>query len=359
MKWILFSLFSYFIFSSMAQGVERYEFYNGVRSLGMGGVGVAVVNDETALLVNPAALGKLRNYFGTVFDPELEMNENFSRIYAKKAIGCPYCPKDVIESLLLSPETYYHYKMSVFPSFVLKNFGIGLIGQYSLDAQTNADATAVYTRYVNDMGLVLGYNFRFWDGRIKLGFAGRAINRVEVNQEALDTTGSLELKDIASEGLGLGVDAGLILSAPWKWIPTLAAVVRDVGNTRFSSKGSVLGVDTRPADVQQDIDVGFSVSPIHANHTRSVFSIERKKLTSGASDADTMSYYHLGYELNLSDIFFMRLGWNQKFYTVGAELASEYFQVQFAYYGEEVGTSATSNTSVEDRRTVVKVALRF
>ncbi len=51
---------------------ERYETYNGVRMLGMGGAGVATVNDETALLVNPAALGKLRDVFVTIVDPEVD-----------------------------------------------------------------------------------------------------------------------------------------------------------------------------------------------------------------------------------------------------------------------------------------------
>src|SRR5205085_397590 len=52
---------------------ERYHFYNGVRQMGMGGASVATVNDETALIANPAALGKLRDYFVTVFDPDLDV----------------------------------------------------------------------------------------------------------------------------------------------------------------------------------------------------------------------------------------------------------------------------------------------
>ena len=39
---------------------ERMEYYKGVRALGMGGVTVPTVNDETALIQNPAALGKVK-----------------------------------------------------------------------------------------------------------------------------------------------------------------------------------------------------------------------------------------------------------------------------------------------------------
>ena len=42
---------------------ERRSFYEGVRGRGMGGAQIATVNDETALLVNPAGLGKLRDFY--------------------------------------------------------------------------------------------------------------------------------------------------------------------------------------------------------------------------------------------------------------------------------------------------------
>src|SRR5262245_48475072 len=50
---------------------EKFEFYTGARMLGMGGAAVAAVNDETAIFTNPAALGKLRDVFITVVDPEI------------------------------------------------------------------------------------------------------------------------------------------------------------------------------------------------------------------------------------------------------------------------------------------------
>ena len=74
MKYLIFSskFLSYFFVIFMGSfanlslhAMERREFYNGVRGLGMGGASVGVVNDETALLLNPAGMGKLRNAFVT------------------------------------------------------------------------------------------------------------------------------------------------------------------------------------------------------------------------------------------------------------------------------------------------------
>ena len=44
-------------------GWADFEFYRGVRQMGMGGASIAVVNDETAPLSNPNGLGRLRDYF--------------------------------------------------------------------------------------------------------------------------------------------------------------------------------------------------------------------------------------------------------------------------------------------------------
>ena len=65
---------------------------------------------------------------------------------------------------------------------------------------------------------------------------------------------------------------------------------------------------------------------------------------------------HFGLELNFSDFMFLRAGLNQRYWTAGIEIATEHCQVQFASYGEDVGTAATPQ---EDRRWVAKVALRF
>ena len=48
---------------------------------------------------------------------------------------------------------------------------------------------------------------------------------------------------------------------------------------------------------------------------------------------------------------------NQSYWTGGVELASEFLQLQFTSYGEEVGIDGGDN--VEDRRYIFKFSLRF
>lgn len=348
---ILLFLPSGFAFSS-----EVREFYNGARSLGMGGASIAVVNDETALLTNPAALGKLRDAYGTIFDPEIDLSNNLSPMYNAKSFSNPWdleSTKDVTDA---SRETYYHARANLFPSFVAKNFGIGVFGKYLLDAEMNAAGTAMDTFFQDDLTLVLGINFRLFDGRIKIGASQRLISRIEINK-LIDPTGSLTKADNAAEGAGIATDIGIILAAPWVLLPTVSAVVRDLGGTAFTA-GSGLRMTTveRPQQVAQDIDVAVAIFPIHGNNTRSVFTAEYQKIKEASESSDKSRYYHLGYEFNYADLLFLRAGMNQKYWTAGLEIASEMTQIQLASYGEDVGAPGNSK---EDRRYVFKFAFRY
>src|SRR5690606_28198965 len=112
----------------------------------------------------------------------------------------------------------------------------------------------------------------------------------------------------------------------------------------------------RPEEQAQDIDVGAAIFPIHSNFVRSSWSIEYRGLLSAQDEDDKAKLMHGGVELNMGDVFFLRAGLNQRYWTAGAELASERFQLQVATYGEEVGTA---DSYQEDRRYAFKFSFRF
>lgn len=336
---------------------EVRENYNGIRGLSMGGASIGVVNDETALLVNPAGLGKLRDFYGTILDPESEGGANLIEMYKLKAFTNPLDLEQVRDTLMYNPVNYFHYKAQLFPSFVMKNFGIGIHGKRLLDARMNQAQTEMETFYQDDVSIVMGINIRFFEGRIKIGAVGKAISRIEIDEEALDPTGTMEVSQLASEGVGIGYDVGIILSAPIVWLPSISAVMRDVGGTPFTAGSGVrMKTANRPNTIEQDIDVAFSLFPIHGNKTRSQFSIQMDKIKEAGLAQDRTRYYHVGYEFNYGDMIFVRAGMNQKYITGGLEFETEHMQFQVGTYGEDVGTDGAS---VEDRRYIGKFSIRF
>lgn len=353
--WMMLAIFSTG-FTSFA--IERFETYNGVRAMGMGGAYVGVVNDETALIQNPAALGKLRDGFVTIVDPEISVSGDFTEeVLNGSDISSLFEPQGIVDSLSNQADKPLHSQYQIFPSIVGPNFGVGLHVKKSVNGLGDATGANVHIEYFEDTALYLGYNFRIWEGRIKFGFAGKYLNRAYFGADFVSGDANVSVTNNVSEGAGVGLDAGLILTAPWKWLPSIAAVVHDVGGTKMDyASGLNYSTPNRPPTLKQKIDAAFSMFPIHGNKTRSSITFEIKDVLNVDEEEDANRRYHFGYEFNLYDLLFLRAGYNQRYWTAGIEFAMENLQFQVASYGEDVGAD---NSPIEDRRYILKFAFRF
>ena len=336
---------------------ERYEFYKGIRQMGMGGSSVAVANDETGLLSNPASLGRLRDFFITVIDPELEVGTQTQQIANADLIKMRD-PQQALDKCKLNPDKHLHERAQLFPSIVVPNFGLGVFGKYQIDAQLNSLTNKFQYDYVKDYAIVTGLNYSFFGGIFKIGTNARIIDRVEVRDSTIDPMStSLNINTMASSGVGFGTDTGIILTAPVAYLPTLAAVWRDVGRTSFNwQKDPFLKTSDRPLSTDSTVDVGLSIQPILGRNFRSTWTIEYRDVKTAGSETDQMRRVHGGLELNVADAFFIRGGLNQRYWTAGLELAMMNYQLQLATYGEDIGATGSPR---EDRRYELKLAIRF
>jgi hypothetical protein len=356
MKRVLFAI-TLLISVKTAQAGELYEFYNGIRGLGMGGAAIATVNDETALLVNPAALGKLRDYYITVFDPELEGGSNSQKVIGTDVMGV-MDPQKALDHSNKFPDTHMHEKAQFFPSLVLPNFGFGAFARWQVDAEVNS-ATGKFTYdYTRDYAAVFGFDFKIWDGIIKLGTTARVIDRLQVMRDDLDPTSTaLDWRTMAGSGMGVAGDAGLMITLPVAWLPTLAGVYRDIGRTSYTWRaGSFSDTTLRPDSAPETIDAALSISPILGKRMRAVVTAQVDDVKTLSQETDKMRRVHAGFELNYADALFLRGGYNQHYWTAGVELAIINYQFQAASYGEDIGTPGSPK---EDRRYVAKFAFRF
>jgi len=356
MKWILSGtrgvLLLVVILSALNAGAsgEWFESYSNTRTLGMGGAAVAIASDDTALFRNPANLGGVRDIYGTVLDPEIEGTGNLTATQIDI--------KAVMLTLGGKPNTYYRAKQQLSPVLVRRNVGFGVIYKNEISAEiSSADLTVMDTNYINDFGAAFGANWRIFDGRVKVGVSSKFLNRIEVRNSALLVTGPTDLQTIGSEGSAIAFEAGLLMQAPWTYLPTLGFVVHDLGDTVFDKQdGFRMRTLSRPATVKQSVDAALAIFPIHSNRFRSVWTLEYTDITNSRNDTDNAKRMHLGVEFNTRDIFFVRLGYNQRYMTAGFEVASEYALWQITTYGEEIGTALVPR---EDRRLSMKFAVRF
>lgn len=345
------------LFSLKSWGAESREFYNGVRGLGMGGTGIATANDETALLINPAGLGKLRDYYITVVDPEIELGQDTEKVAGTDVLKMSD-PQDALNKALETPDKLMHTRGQIFPSIVVPNFGVGVFAKQTIDSEFDSVNNVFKYDYTQDVAAVFGFNFRFWNGIIKVGASTRIVNRTEIHEDAIDPTRTdLTKGEFQREGMGVGSDAGLILTAPIALLPSLAAVYRDMGRTSYTfNDGMFNNTATKPDQTPETIDAALSISPILGRRVRSTWTAEYRNVMNKEKDKDPMRRWHAGVELNFADAFFLRGGMNQRYWTAGMELSMFNYQFQAASYGEEIGAYPTTR---EDRRYVVKFAFRF
>ena len=251
----------------------------------------------------------------------------------------------------------YDAKAQIFPSFVTTNFGVGLLGKYQLDGQIDKTGTNYTVNSIADYAAAGAFNMRFFGGVLKIGVGGQLIDRTQINGTyKVATTTDLGVSNDGAEGVGLAADAGLILTAPVEFLPSLSVVAHDIGDTSFNMSGGLFANTgtRRPDPIRQSIDAGIAVSPIVGLGKRLSFTVELQ----GVDDigSDLMDRFHTGAELNVGDYFFLRAGMNQRYWTAGVEFDAGMIQIQAATYGEDIGLNGAHQ---EDRRFVGKVAIRF
>jgi hypothetical protein len=354
----------FFIFSiidlRVSAAAEIYQAYTGARELAMGGAYVTTVNDETALELNPAGLGRLRGRIFTLLDPELDLGANDQKIFsASTSYLDMFNAKSIMDNSKSSPATHFHLKAQLMPSIVLPNFGFGVHGMRRYDAEADATATNFHLDYTQDVDAVFGLNFKLFDGILKVGASARYIDHAVISKDfVIANTTAISVENSGSEGTGVGVIVGAVFTAPVTYLPSIGFTVHDLGNTNYNiGSGAFYQVGaSRPPETTQTIDGGIGLFPILGSHTRAAFTAEIHDVATLATETDLFRRAHAGLEINIGDILFVRAGLNQRYYTAGLEFASERLQFQATTYGEEIGTATAPR---EDRRFLGKFAFRF
>lgn len=337
-------------FGPIPQANGQFEFYRGSRSAAMGGTRAAVANDETSLLANPNGLRRVRGRTFHILNGEVAGNIPGLALGVRRSLLNDLSLQGLYEAQGSEPlEQVAYTKAQWFPSFVMRNFGVGFLGNF--EALTLREASGVYQLNVKkDRALVVAGNTSFFGGVFKLGGSLRMIQRREFNGQRNPSVESLNLEEFGQRGRGVAFDTGVTLSLPLVLLPSLAVVWRDVGTTSFSSDG--IG----PRDVSSTLDAGFSIFPIFHHGVFGAFSVEVPDLLQAVDRRRLEEKIRVGLEINRRDRLFLRLGYGNQTWTAGAEWAFRYFQLQLATYREPVELAGRTNQ--EDRRWMLKLGFR-
>lgn len=316
------------LISGITQAAEVRENHHNVRSNGMGGIYMSIVNNSDAIFVNPAAMYRTSGLNWQVVNAEfgvngidiynefrnIDMNDpnSFSQFYGK----------DV------------WLRLGGKSAVTLPYFGVGV---YS-DTQThlvlhNPAFPQFDTTFISDYGLLVGGAFPLGP----MSYGGITFKRISRwgGQKDIDlgVIASGEMSQIADQfknkGNGYGIDLAMMTTLPAPLSPTVSLVWQDVGSTAFTKSD---GVDAPPR-IHDNLSLGVSTS-MDLPGLDWVAGLEYRHITE--SEYQLGQKLHLGTEVSLPFID-LRGGINQGYATYGAGINLFFLRLDAAMYTEEVG----------------------
>jgi hypothetical protein len=333
---------------------ELFETYNAAQALAMGNAFSADASGYSALFYNPAGLAKNPAKTWEVTPLALDGTSGtplFGSFLANRDLGM----RALLANTQTHPGSYHFLKGTVVPSVARRGFALALIA--SSDFAALSDGTQADVRAGTDLGFAVGAATNFASNMIKIGITAKALLRNQLKgvygHAGLGT--DAEILALMKEGVGFGADLGTSLTLPLTWLPTLAVVWKDMGNTRFLPMTFLNPSNTGAPDfIPQTFNLAFSAHPAIGRKERLTFSAEFRHLE--RNDLSYQQRLHFGLQYVARKSLFLWLGMNQFFPTAGVALRVSGGDFEFGTYAQDVGSGGTL---LADRRFFFRYTIGF
>lgn len=324
---------------SIAQGEELRPLYRSTRSQGMGGVTVALPDDETAVFFNPAGLAGVKDLSWNLVSLDIEGSSDILTTYQESKEAFKKFDRNSINAVMGKNL----YGRGTFSSiFQMPGFSLGMIadGQLALNPE-NIAMPQIEVGYQTTYGIQAGFGFslrggrriRPGDGDWRIGIAPKMMMRrggyhwMSTSQVLRLSEGKSLLNEIMGQyGIGFGADLGTQYVREVSRTLTLTGgvVFRDIGDTSFSSAAS---------PIQNNLAVGASAK-FDFGLLKVIAAYDMSHIL---QNTDWRQRNHLGLEFKLPMIS-LYTGYNQVFFTYGAACDFWFFRASASSYGQETGT---------------------
>ncbi len=334
--------FTFFIFSaciSFSQARVLYQPLQTTRSLGMGGVSIALVRGVDSLYVNAAALTLTEGYSFTLLEAQAAVGMNSSKISSIQSNQ---------GATLTSSDMTSFYGNTLFSDasaksgMIFPNFGVGVYSSNYVHLKFNDPVFPTFNvDFVSDYGYVVAGALPIGP-KTSFGIAGRHVKRwaTEENFLVTDLVGAsfenfIDTK-VLSKGTGNALDLSFLTALSGSLNPTLAFVWNDIGGTRFEPTAGV-------GPNRQDENLIFGASIQHPfAYGQWTHAFEYKYITTNS--VDLSKKIHLGTEASFG-LIDLRAGFYQGYLTYGAAFDISFIRVEAAAYALELGNSSGQSKS--------------
>jgi hypothetical protein len=351
----LILLFSPFIQRAFSLS-EVNDLYQSPQGLGMGNALTADASGYQSIYYNPAGVANQlkKKWEVNLLDIEGGLGLNsVGRVWKNQSFG----PYRLFGELKQNPGNYYYLNSASIPSFTMRGFSISLLGSYQFAAQS--DGTALDTDFRQDTGVAFAFGRSFAGNILKLGVTGKALIRNQMkgvfSHDSLANLNDSTFPTLFKEGWGLGVDAGMLIVLPEKFLPTFGLVWKDMFGTHFHSSHILNSQATgTPDTISQSVNAAISFHPILSATMKSTFALEYKHLELG--QLQFRKHLHAGIQVeHIKELYFWA-GLYQLYFTGGVGYRVKGGNLELSTYAVDVGEG---NSNVENRRFTFRYTVSF
>lgn len=367
---LLFIVAFFLGLASTAQAKELFGPEAGVVPFGMGRAYSAVADDWLSLYYNPAGLALVSGVDFQAFDIKVATDTAVLESY-KNISNLSDGNNNNAQKLSNYAGKHVQGQLSNFSQITVPYFAFGASYEANVDLDLqNLSYPTTQLRYTKDFKVSAGGALAFGPRKaLRVGLAVSMINRrggtQDIGVQEIIGAQSALVDRFNYSGTGWSGTFGVQYRLPTKGREdyTLSYVWHDMGNTTFGRYSAT----QRPTQIDQNMVAGFAVRyPIGGKRNRRyerrygpqrssnalTFALDYSHLNLGLDKEMLPKHLHAGVNIDLP-ILALQFGINQSSFTYGMSFDAGVVRVNFASYGEELGSFAGQR---RDRRYMLSVA---
>lgn len=349
-----FALLGFGMVATGAEAAETIDLYRNTRTQVMGGAAVAIVEDESSLFQNPAAMAgsqDIKLHYAIV-DGEVG-----TAGLADALGGTLLSGSSSGISSMIGKNVYGRVQAT--PTLLMPNFGVSMIldGQYAFYSKNKALPT-VTVGYQSTMGLQAAFGHSFHastrpnrrTSEFRVGIGGKVLWR-RGGYYPLDTVELIDLTQrttakinelVGSYEMGIGIDLGAQYMTKVADNAKLYAGVAflDIGDTSFKTMAS---------PIQGDLAMGLGYK-IFTDSTTVTFAYDFRNIL---DSMDWRKKSHLGFEVAFPGLS-LQGGIYQAFLSYGVGFDLWLFKIYAGSYATELSDTMHLDP---DRRWIIRMSL--